>query len=61
MEILKTFRHEYKYLISYEEMLNLRSKLNELLEIDRDYNAAINIKEEGIRILKEHYNLHIEE
>ena len=28
---------------------------------DRDYNAAINIKEEGIRILKEHYNLNIEE
>lgn len=39
MEILKTFRHEYKYLISYEEMLALRSKLNELLSIDRDYNG----------------------
>lgn len=39
MEILKTFRHEYKYLISYEEMLALRSKLNELLPIDRDYNG----------------------
>ena len=39
MEILKTFRHEYKYLISYEEMLALRSKFNELLTIDRDYNG----------------------
>lgn len=39
MEILKTFRHEYKYLISYEEMLSLRSKLNELLTIDQDYNG----------------------
>lgn len=39
MEILKTFRHEYKYLISYEEMLALRSKLNELLQIDRDYDG----------------------
>jgi len=39
MEILKTFRHEYKYLISYEEMLSLRSKLNELLPIDRDYDG----------------------
>lgn len=39
MDVLKTFRHEFKYVISYEEMLGLRSKLNELLEIDRDYNG----------------------
>ena len=39
MEVLKTFRHEYKYLISYEEMLKLRAKLDKLLTIDRDYNG----------------------
>ena len=41
MEVLKTFRHEYKYLISYHEMLALRSKLNELLPIDRNYNGYV--------------------
>ena len=35
MSVLKVFRHEYKYNISYEEMLRLREKLNDLLEIDR--------------------------
>ena len=35
MEVLKTFRHEYKYLIPYEDMLILRKKLNEVLDIDR--------------------------
>lgn len=39
MSVLKVFRHEYKYSISYEEMLNLRTKLNELLQIDRNYNG----------------------
>ena len=39
MEILKVFRHEYKYNISYEEMLRLREKLNDLLQIDRNYNG----------------------
>lgn len=39
MEVLKTFRHEFKYLISYEDMLNLRNKLNKLLTIDRDNNG----------------------
>ncbi len=36
MELLKTFRHEYKYAISYTEMLKLREKLNDLLEVDRN-------------------------
>lgn len=35
MEVLKTFRHEYKFVISYEEMLKLRSKLDNLLTLDR--------------------------
>ena len=35
MKILKTFRHEYKYLISYEDMCNLRTKFDKVLEIDR--------------------------
>ena len=39
MEILKTFRHEYKYVISYDEMLRLRTKFNEVLNIDRNYNG----------------------
>lgn len=39
MEELKTFRHEQKYVIPYYEMLNLRSKFNELLTIDRNSNG----------------------
>ena len=39
MSVLKVFRHEYKYAISYEEMLRLREKLNDLLEIDRNSNG----------------------
>ena len=39
MQKLKTFRHEFKYNIPYEESLNLRSKFNELLRIDRSYNG----------------------
>lgn len=39
MTVLKTFRHEYKFVISYDEMLRLREKLNVLLDIDRDYNG----------------------
>ena len=35
MEVLKTFRHEYKYVISYADMLVLRRKLNKVLNIDR--------------------------
>lgn len=39
MEELKTFRHEQKYVIPYYEMLNLRSKFDELLTIDRNSNG----------------------
>ncbi len=39
MSTLKTFRHEYKYVIPYEEMLSLRMKFDKLLDIDRDYNG----------------------
>ena len=35
MEILKTFRHEYKYVIPYGDMLKLRNKLDEVLTLDR--------------------------
>ena len=34
MEILKTFRHEYKYVIPYGEMLKLREKLDDVLTLD---------------------------
>ena len=36
MEILKTFRHEYKYVIPYGDMLKLRNKLDKVLKLDRD-------------------------
>ncbi len=39
MEVLKTLRHEFKYIISYPDMLKLRKKLDGVLEIDRDYNG----------------------
>jgi len=35
MEIIKTFRHEYKYIIPYSDMLKLRSKLDEVLTLDQ--------------------------
>ena len=41
MEVLKTFRHEFKYLLSYEEMLSLRQKLNETLKTDRNIDGYI--------------------
>lgn len=41
METLKTFRHEYKYVISYEEMLKLREKLDKLLTIDRNNSYIV--------------------
>ena len=39
MSVLKTIRHEYKFVIPYEEMLALREKLNKLLDIDRNYDG----------------------
>lgn len=35
MKILKTFRHEYKYVIPYGVMLELRNKLDKVLKLDR--------------------------
>ena len=35
MEVLKTFRHEYKFVIPYSEMANLRNKLDDVLTLDR--------------------------
>ena len=39
MATLKTFRHEFKYVISYDEMLRLKKKLEEVLMVDRDANG----------------------
>lgn len=39
MSVLKTFRHEYKFVIPYEEAMRLRMKLNKLLDIDRSYDG----------------------
>ena len=35
METLKTFRHEYKYVIPYQVMLKLKKELEEVLILDR--------------------------
>lgn len=35
MEVVKTFRHEYKFIIPYGEMLKLREKLEKVLTLDR--------------------------
>jgi hypothetical protein len=35
MEVLKTFRHEFKYVIPYGEMLKLRMELEKVLTLDR--------------------------
>ena len=35
METLKTFRHEFKYVIPYSDMLKLRKELEEVLILDR--------------------------
>lgn len=42
MEILKTFRHEYKYVIPYGDMLELRNKLDQVLTLDR--GEAYNVR-----------------
>jgi len=39
MSVLKTLRHEYKFVIPYEEMLRLRMKLNKVMDIDQSYNG----------------------
>lgn len=39
MEELRTLRHELKYVIPYEEMLNLRTKFEKLLTADRNPNG----------------------
>ena len=41
MEILKTFRHEYKYVIPYGEMLNLRNKLEEKYLIKKPVDEPV--------------------
>ena len=41
MEILKTFRHEYKYIIPYGDMLELRKKLDDVLTLDRGGPYAV--------------------
>ena len=41
MKVLKTFRHEYKYLIPYEDMCSLRMKLEKVLEVDRSSSGYI--------------------
>lgn len=35
METLRTFRHEFKYVIPYQDMLSLRKELEEVLTLDR--------------------------
>ena len=41
MEVLKTFRHELKFVISYDEMLRVREELNKVLTIDRNENGYL--------------------
>lgn len=41
MEELKTFRHEFKYVMEYSEMLKLREKLDEVLTLDRGGNYMV--------------------
>ena len=41
MEVLKVFRHEFKYVIPYEDMLTLRKKLDQVLTIDRNKNGYL--------------------
>ena len=39
MEIIKTFRHEYKYIIPYEDMLKLKEKFNKILTLDQNKDS----------------------
>ena len=41
MKTIKVFRHEYKYVITYEDMLKLRKKLDEVLTIDRNKSGYL--------------------
>lgn len=41
METIKTFRHEFKYVISYADMLKLRKKLEKVLTVDRDSDGYL--------------------
>ena len=36
MKILKTFRHEFKYHVNKKEMYNIRDKLQDVMQIDRN-------------------------
>ena len=42
MEVLKTFRHEFKYIMPYAETLKLREELDKILKLDR--NGAYKVK-----------------
>ena len=35
METLRTFRHEFKYIIPYQDMLSLKSELEKVLILDQ--------------------------
>lgn len=39
MEVIKTFRHEYKYQINRDEMYKLRDTLSKILKIDRSIDG----------------------
>ena len=39
MEVLKTFRHEFKYTINRSEFLGIKSKLKDLIKVDRNING----------------------
>ena len=41
MEILKTFRHEFKYVIPYGVMLEMRKELEKVLTLDRGHSYIV--------------------
>lgn len=41
MENLKTFRHEFKYVIGYQDYLKLRKELEQVLEVDQGHPYMI--------------------